>query len=285
MIANAVTQKISVDEALAAKYEALRATLREYLRDGLLIAFSGGVDSALLAWAAEKERLVNGGRLLALTTSSDSLSLTERADVEKFVAEVGFEHLWCESREFASEEYLRNDSSRCYHCKTELFRICGEVAAERGLRTIAYGYNASDLGDTRPGHRAAVENGIASPLANAALTKNDIRELMRLNGLPLADKPASPCLSSRIVTGVAITSEKLKVVDGLESLLRERGLRVFRVRVHEMNGSRLARLEVAPDEMEKALALRDDFAAAAKDLGFRWATLDLGGYTTGGGNA
>jgi uncharacterized protein len=284
MTTNAAIEKVLTDDGLDAKYDALRIMLREYLRDGLVIAFSGGVDSAFLAWAAEQERLANGGRLLALTTSSDSLATAERSDVKKFVTEIGFVHIWGESREFEQDDYLKNDSSRCYHCKTELFRICGEVAAERGFNTIAYGYNASDVSDTRPGHRAAIENGIVAPLGDAGLTKDDIRALMRRNRLDLADKPASPCLSSRIVTGVAITPEKLRAVDKLETLLRERGLSEFRVRVHEMNGAGFARLEVAPDEMERAFALRDDFTAAAKELGFRWATLDLDGYKTGGAN-
>ncbi|HEY2847694.1 MAG TPA: ATP-dependent sacrificial sulfur transferase LarE [Pyrinomonadaceae bacterium] len=284
MTVNAAIQEALVVDELIAKHDALRLSLRRYLRDGLLIAFSGGVDSAFLVWAAEQERLTNGGRLLALTTSSDSLATAERDDAQKFVADIGFDHLWSESQEFEKDEYLKNDASRCYHCKTELFRICGEVAAERSLKSIAYGFNASDIGDTRPGHRAAMENGAVAPLADAGLTKDDIRASMRMNGLDLADKPASPCLSSRIVTGVAITAEKLHAVDQLETLLRERGLKVFRVRVHEMNGARFARLEVANDEMDLAFSLRDEFAAVAKKLGFRWATLDLDGYKSGGGN-
>lgn len=270
---------------VTAKYEALCGALREHLRDGLVIAFSGGVDSAFLLWAAERERLASGGRLLALTTSSDSLSSAERSDVERFIAKYDLDHIWATSSEFDDEAYLANDASRCFHCKSELFRICGEVAAERGLKHIAYGYNASDVGDVRPGHRAALENGILSPLADAGLTKSDIRELMRRNGLEMADKPASPCLSSRVMTGVRITSAKLRAVDGLESLLRLRGLSVFRVRVHESNGARFARLEVAPDEMERAFELRTEFSDEARRLGFRWATLDLDGYKTGGGNA
>jgi uncharacterized protein len=270
---------------LAAKFDALRLALREYLEDGLLIAFSGGVDSAFLAWTAEQERLTKGGNLLAVTTSSDSLATAEREDAERFISHHDIPHVWRESREFDDAAYLANDPSRCYQCKTELFRICREAATAHELKTIAYGFNASDVGDTRPGHRAAVENGIVSPLADAGLTKDDIRELMRANGLDLADKPASPCLSSRIVTGVAITSEKVRAVDRLETMLRERGLSVFRVRVHEVNGARFARLEVVPGEMEQAFALREEFAAAAKNLGFRWTTLDLEGYKTGGGNA
>ena len=270
--------------SLGSKFDRLRRALTQYLAQGLVVAFSGGVDSAFLVWAAERELITNGGRFLALTTSSDSLSSAERVDVEKFVAMYNIPHIWCESREFDDSAYLTNDRSRCYHCKSELFRICGEVAAEHGLATIAYGFNASDVGDVRPGHRAAIENGIVSPLADAGLTKNDIRELMRINDIPLADKPASPCLSSRIVTGVSITSEKVRAVDKLETLLRERGLRVFRVRVHETNGAKFARLEVAPEEMELAFSLREEFTAAARDLGFRWVTLDLEGYKTGGGN-
>ena len=279
------TQTTEPAQSVSIKYGNLRTALRQYLRDGLLIAFSGGVDSAFLVWAAEQESLNGGGRLVALTTSSDSLATAEREDAEKFIRTYNIPHIWSESREFDDEAYLANDLSRCYQCKTELFRICGEVAGERGLKTIAYGFNASDVGDTRPGHRAAVENGIVSPLADSELTKTDIRELMRANGLDLADKPASPCLSSRIVTGVSITSEKVRAVDRLETMLREHGLSVFRVRVHEVNGARFARLEVAPDEMERAFALRHEFSAAARDLGFRWVTLDLEGYKTGGGNA
>lgn len=284
MTTNAAIERVLAKDSLASKYEGLRGQLRGYLKGGLLVAFSGGVDSAFLVWAAEQERRKAGGRLLALTTSSASLASAERADVESFVQQFRLDHCWVNSRELESAAYLVNDNSRCYHCKSELFRICGEVAAERGLEHIAYGYNASDIGDTRPGHRAAIENGIASPLADAGITKEDIRQLMRTNGLELADKPASPCLSSRLVTGVAITSEKLRAVDELESILRDRGLHIFRVRVHEMNGSRFVRLEVAPEEMDRTFTLRNEVTSAAKKLGFRWVTLDLEGYRTGGGN-
>jgi uncharacterized protein len=285
MTTNAAIERVLADDTLAAKCDRLRGRLRDYLRGGMLIAFSGGVDSAFLVWVANQERNESGGTLLALTTSSASLASAERQDVEKFVQQFGFDHIWSDSHELESPDYLRNDASRCYHCKSELFRICGEVASERGLKHIAYGYNASDVGDTRPGHQAAIENGILSPLADAGLSKDDIRQLMRMNGLELADKPASPCLSSRLVTGVAITSERLQAVDELESILRDGGLRVFRVRLHESSGARFVRLEVAPDEMEHAFTLRAELTVAAKSRGFRWVTLDLEGYKTGGGNA
>src|SRR6478672_10272132 len=157
MTTNAAIERVIAGDSPASKYERLRVQLRGYLDGGLLIAFSGGVDSAFLVWSAEQERLQAGGRLLSLTTSSASLASAERADVEKFVQEFGFDHVWVNSRELASSAYLINDDSRCYHCKSELFRICGEVAGKRGLKHIAYGYNASDVGDTRPGHRAAIE--------------------------------------------------------------------------------------------------------------------------------
>jgi uncharacterized protein len=276
--------ELSIESGLSDKYAALRAELGRRLGDGLVVAFSGGVDSTFLLWAAEQERKTSGGRLLALTTQSASFSAAERLDVETFINSYGIPHEWQVSNELLDPRYSVNDRSRCFYCKTELFRICGELARERDLKWIAYGYNASDTSDFRPGHLAAVENSILSPLADAGLTKDDIRSLMKGFGLEMADKPASPCLSSRLVTGVAITSQKLKDVEELESMLRDKGLRVFRVRLHESSGSKLARLEVAPDEMDLALKFRAMFCEAARERGFRWATLDLAGYQTGGGN-
>lgn len=268
-----------------AKFSALRDALRERLDRGLLVAFSGGVDSAFLLWAAEQQRKASGGRLLALTTNSASFSAAEADDVRAFIRLHDIPHVWRESRELENPRYTANDRSRCYYCKSELFRICREEADSSGLEHIAYGYNASDGTDDRPGHRSAVENGILSPLADARLTKNDIRSLMQHFGLEMADKPASPCLSSRIMTGVPITPRKLRDVEELEATLREGGLRVFRVRVHESGETKLLRLEVAPDEMQRAFELREMFCTAAKQRGYRWATLDLAGYEMGGGNA
>ncbi|HEV7698670.1 MAG TPA: hypothetical protein VGO43_00430 [Pyrinomonadaceae bacterium] len=285
MIQIAARKQTVSGAGLDLKFERLNSILRERLTDGLIVAFSGGVDSALLLWAAEQERKRSGGELLALTTASESLSAAERKDVESFVAAHNIEHVWRDSRELLDEKYLANDSSRCFHCKSELFRICAEVAAGRGLRTVAYGYNASDRGDVRPGHQAALDHNVIAPLADADLTKDDIRESMRMNGLEMSEKPASPCLSSRIMTGVPITGPKLKIVEDLEAVLRLHGLRVFRVRLHESNGAQLARLEVAPDEMEAAFLLRDVLTAEAKRHGVRWITIDLAGYMTGGGNA
>ena len=271
--------------ALEARQAALRAALRARLPAGLIVAYSGGVDSALLLWSAEQERRASGGRLLAVTAVSASLARVEREDAARFAAFVGAEHRWEETAELENAAYLRNDLDRCYHCKSELFRLSHDLASRLGYGAIAYGYNASDRGDFRPGHRAAKENDIIAPLDEAGLTKDDIRQLMRAAGLPLADKPASPCLSSRLMTGVAVTPAKLRDVEDLEELLRGAGLRVFRVRLHEHGGARWLRVEADPAEMPAVLAAREALQVAARARGYAWVTLDLAGYRTGGGTA
>ena len=278
------TATASHSNAPEQKLATLRELLRPRLADGLVVAFSGGVDSAFLTWAAEQERRESSGELLALTTLSKSFSQAERLDAQGFIAEHGINHVWHESRELLNPAYAINDSNRCFHCKTELFNICHEAAAARGFRWIAYGYNASDRGDIRPGHKAAVEHSILSPLADAELTKDDIRLLMRQNGLEMADKPASPCLSSRLMTGVFITPQKLKDVEDFEAILRDGGLRVFRVRLHEEGETRFLRLEVALGEMNLATQLREKLVTEATSRGYKWVVLDLAGYRTGGGN-
>ena len=269
-------------EPLVAKHGALRDALRPRLQRGLIIAFSGGVDSAFLLWCAEQERLASGGRLLAVTAVSASLSHAEREDAARFAKLLGVEHRWEESREFSNPDYLRNDGSRCYHCKTELFRLTGRLMEEGTYGFVAYGYNASDRGDCRPGHRAALENGVIAPLADAELTKDEIRALMKKFKLPLADKPASPCLSSRLMTGVAVTPEKLRHVEEIESILRARGVEVARVRIHEDGPLSFLRIEVGPGEMEEVLAARAELVAAGASRGYLRVLLDLGGYRTGG---
>lgn len=272
----------ALPETLEAKYLALRAALRARLPGGLIVAYSGGVDSAFLLWAAEQERRENGGRLLAVTAVSASLAQVERDDAARFATDLGVEHRWEETAELSNPAYTRNDLSRCYHCKTELFRLSHSLASQLGYGAIAYGYNASDRGDFRPGHRAAKENDILAPLDEANLAKDDIRALMRSFGLPLSDKPASPCLSSRLMTGVEVTPQKLRDVEELEALLRRAGLQVFRVRLHESPGNRWLRVEAAPEEMARVLAVRDELQQAARARGYAWVTLDLGGYRTGG---
>lgn len=265
------------------KYTHLDQALTRLLREGLIVAFSGGVDSAFLLWAAERVRRANGGRLLALTAVSASMAQVEREDARRFAEGLGTPHAWEDSFEVSNPAYSANDGTRCYHCKSELFRIAHDVASRRGYGFLAYGYNASDRGDVRPGHKAALENGILSPLADAELTKEDIRTLMRAHGLELSEKPASPCLASRLMTGVAVTPEKLGDVERFEAILRDGGLKVFRVRLHEQADAKFLRLEVMPEEIERAVRLRDLLVREGKARGYRWVTLDLAGYRMGGG--
>lgn len=283
-----VTAPQLIRPPVADKFARLSARLQSLLPDGLVVAFSGGVDSAFLLWAAERQRQATGGRLLAVTAVSASMARVEREDARAFASAIGVDHQWHESREFDNPEYVVNDGNRCYHCKTELFRITREIAASgltegSGYRWLAYGYNDSDRGDVRPGHRAALEHGVLAPLAEAELGKDDIRELMRAHGVPLADKPASPCLSSRLMTGVQVTPTRLRDVEDMEALLRARGLRVFRVRVHELGTRSLLRIEVAPDELSRAFAVRDELVEEGRRHGYHWVTLDLAGYRLGGG--
>jgi uncharacterized protein len=221
---------------------------------------------------------------VALTTTSPSTPARDKEDARQFGELVRAEHLWLESREMFDPKYARNDRERCYHCKTELFRIAEEVAREQDLRWLLYGYNASDRGDDRPGQRAAQEVGVLTPLAQVGLTKPEIRFLMGEAGLPLSGKPASPCLSSRIMTGIEITPERLRDVEELEEILRKEGVSTLRVRVcRDEAGSFFLRVEVPPQEMERVLGCREELQRLGSDKGYRWVTLDLGGYRMGGG--
>ena len=268
---------------LATKYDALKNCLGEYTDEGLVVAFSGGVDSGFLLWAAEEARKQFGGTLIALTTDSESMPAHDKDDVNTFVRKAGVKHIWRNSSEVDNPDYIKNDPLRCYYCKTELFTIAKEIAAENNCRRIAYGYSASDKADVRPGHSAALENDVVFPLATYDFSKEEIRELMRLHGLDLSDKASSPCLSSRIMRGVKITKQELRDIDALEDILRDGGMRVFRLRMHELNGKQLLRLETSTDEFASAVQLKDKLVAAAKERGFDWVTLDLEGYKTGGG--
>ena len=277
-------REIKNRDGLNLKLKALNETLQSKLADGLVVAFSGGVDSAFLLWAAERERQRSGGRLLALTTTSASFSAAERHDAEKFISSQSIDHVWCESQELSNPQYAVNDLSRCFHCKSELFDICRRVAVEKELGWVAYGYNASDVSDFRPGHQAAIDNGILSPLADSGLVKDEIRFLLKNAGIEMHDKPASPCLSSRLMTGVPITPRKLRDVEVLEAILRDGGLKVFRIGLHEEGPTRFLRLEIAAEEMEAALQMRQSLVAEAIARGYKWVTLDLGGYKAGGAN-
>ena len=248
--------------------------------DSLLVAFSGGADSAYLAWAAHR---ILADRALAVTALSASFSRHDREQVESFVRATGVRHEFIVTHEFENPLYVANNADRCYHCKDELFDQMESLALERNFRAIAYGINADDTHDFRPGHRAAREHRILTPLLDAALTKQEIRELSRRAGLPTWDRPASACLSSRVPYGIAVTPELLAKIESAEAVLFELGFRQFRVRAH----GELARIELAPDELARGLAgeLVQQIAVRLKELGFAFVTLDLEGYRQGSLNS
>jgi uncharacterized protein len=271
--------KISADESSSLqKQEQLFAGLRGM--ESLLIAFSGGADSAYLAWAAHQ---VLAERALAVTALSASFSRHDRDQAEAFVRATGLRHEFIETREFENPLYVANGADRCYHCKDELFDRMEALAKQHNFSAIAYGINADDTRDFRPGHRAAREHRVLAPLLEADLHKDEIRQLSRRAGLPTWDRPASACLSSRVPYGIAVTPELLEKIDRAESALRDLGFRQFRVRAH----GELARIELAPDELDRGLApgMPRQIAAALKALGFAFVTLDLEGYRQGSLNS
>jgi len=242
----------------------------------VLVAFSGGTDSAYLAWAAHQ---VLGAGALAMTADSASLPESHKRDAEAFVERFGIVHEYIHTREFENADYLRNDADRCFHCKDELFTRMAEVGRERGFEHILYGVNQDDLGDYRPGQGAASRHRVAAPLADAALTKSEIRELSRRAGLPTWDRPASACLSSRIPYGTPVTIHNVKTVETGEEELKALGFRQFRVRFH----GDVVRVEIAREELPRALTMEmaARFTLIFRGLGFRYVTLDLDGYRQG----
>ena len=246
----------------------------------LLVAYSGGVDSAYLAWAAHH---VLGNNMLAVLADSPSLARTHLADATAFAREQGIPLEVISTSELDRPEYVRNDGQRCFYCKDELFAIMEKLRAGRGFDTIAYGVNVDDQGDFRPGQEAARQHHVAAPLVAAGLTKLEIRELARQAGLRIWDKPASACLSSRIEYGRPVTPEALRAVERGEDALRALGFRQIRVRHH----GEIVRIEIAREELDRALnpAMAAEFTAIFKALGFRFITLDLEGFRSGSMNS
>jgi pyridinium-3,5-biscarboxylic acid mononucleotide sulfurtransferase len=259
-----------------------QSRLIENLRalDSLLVAYSGGADSAYLAWAAHQSL---GERALAVTALSASYSLHDREQAEACARAAGFRHEFIRTGELDNPLYVANNADRCYHCKDELFEQMEALARERNFGAIAYGINADDTRDFRPGHRAAHEHKILAPLLDAALTKAEIRLLSRRAELPTWDRPASACLSSRVPYGTAVTPELLGKIERAEVALRELGFRQFRVRAH----GELARIELAQDELARGLDpdMAQQIAARIKSAGFAFVTLDLEGYRQGSLNS
>jgi uncharacterized protein len=239
-----------------------------------LVAFSAGVDSTLVLAVA---REVLGGRAVALTAHSPSVPAAERDEARRLAARIGVRHLEVESHEQDDPRYVANAPDRCYFCKTELYRICGETARAEGLAAILDGFNADDRRDHRPGHQAALERQVRSPLAEAGLTKAEVRAWSEAYGLPTWDKPQMACLASRIPYGTPVTPGRLGQVERAEAGLRALGLRSFRVRHH----GEIGRVEVAADELAGAFERRAAIAEAVRGAGFALAVLDLEPFRSG----
>jgi pyridinium-3,5-biscarboxylic acid mononucleotide sulfurtransferase len=263
---------------LAEKQEKLFALLLSMRR--VIVAYSGGTDSAYLAWAAHR---VLGDQAVAITADSASIPESHKRDAEAFAKESGFRHEYIETREFDNPDYVKNDPNRCFHCKDELFTQLDALGKTRGIEHIVYGVNMDDLGDYRPGQRAAKLHDVEAPLVDAGLTKAEIRELSRLANLGTWDRPAAACLSSRIPYGTPVTIENVKTVETGEEAIRALGFRQFRVRFH----GELVRLEIAKDELSRAMTseMGQAFVAIFKPLGFHYVTIDLEGYRQGSLNS
>jgi pyridinium-3,5-biscarboxylic acid mononucleotide sulfurtransferase len=269
----------AVDAAPAlAKQDNLFAALRQV--ESVLVAFSGGADSAYLAWAANQAL---GERALAITALSASFSRHDREQAEAFIAANGLRHEFIETNELANPLYVANNADRCYHCKDELFDQMDALAHAREFAAIAYGINADDTRDFRPGHRAAHEHHVLAPLLDAELYKAEIRFLSQRAGLATWNRPASACLSSRVPYGTAVTPELLEKIDRAEAVLRALEFRQFRVRAH----GELARIEIAPEELARGFdpEISRTISEGVKRAGFSFVTLDLEGYRQGSLNS
>jgi uncharacterized protein len=269
---------VSSRQNLEVKRSALNAQFKGLGR--LLVAYSGGVDSAFLAWAAHQ---FLGDQMLAVIADSPSLARTHLQDAIAFASEQGIPLEVITTEELDRPEYTRNDASRCFHCKDELFTVMERFRGARGFDSIAYGVNVDDQGDFRPGQAAAKQHNVSAPLFEVGLTKQEIRELSRAAGLRIWDKPASACLSSRIEYGRPVTREALSVVEQGEDTLRTLGFRQFRVRHH----GEIVRIEIAREELVRALnpEMAAEFTRIFKALGFKFVTLDLEGFRSGSMNA
>jgi uncharacterized protein len=259
------------------KLDALRARMREL--GSVLVCYSGGVDSAFVLAIAHE---VLGERAVAMTAVSPSLAPSERRDAEEIARAIGAQHRLVESNEIDDPAYAANNPDRCFHCKSELYRIAAAKRVDWGLAAIVNGTNTDDLGDYRPGLEAAKQAGVVSPLVDLGFTKADVRAGSAAIGLPIWDKPAAACLSSRIPFGTSVTRERLEQIGGFEADLRALGFRQVRVRYH----GDLARIELSQEELARAAepGVRERIVVLGKDHAFKYVTLDLGGYRMGSHN-
>ena len=264
--------------ALEGKRMALESRLRSAGR--LMVAYSGGADSAYLAYAAHR---VLGAEMLAVIADSPSLSRAHLREAVDFAKSQGIPLQVIETNELEHAEYVRNDGSRCFHCKDELFNVMAQAGVPLGFSTVAYGMNVDDMGEFRPGQKAAAQHHVIAPLAEAGLTKSEIRTLAQRAGLRIWDKPASACLSTRIAFGLPVTRETLESIERAEEALFAMGFRQFRVRHH----GELARIEIAREELDRMLSLPmfQRASAALKRLGYKYVALDMEGYRSGSMNA
>ncbi len=265
-------------DGAGAKLRDLEAQLARL--DSLMVAYSGGVDSAFLAGTAHR---VLGARMLAVLADSPSLARRDMEQARGFAGSLGMPLRVVETQELDRPEYARNEADRCFHCKDELFDVMEALGRELGFAHIAYGMNADDTRDFRPGQRAAEKHAVLAPLAEAGLTKLEVRALAKAAGYPVWDRPAAPCLSSRVEYGRTVTREVLDQVEKAEESLRQLGFRELRVRHH----GELARVEIARQELPRALTLEmlDAISAALKQAGFQYVTLDCAGFRSGSLNA
>jgi uncharacterized protein len=265
------------DACLTLKEQRLREIFRNL--GSVIVAYSGGVDSSYVAYIATAEL---GPRAICITGQSASLPSFQQAQIDRVVSEFGFHHETIHTEELDNPNYRANNADRCFFCKDELYSKLEAIAAARGIECIVDGSTTDDLHDFRPGRRAATQHAVRSPLIEAGMSKNEVREFSRRAGLPTWDKPASPCLSSRIAYGTTVTIERLSKVDRGEEILREFGFREFRVRHHDT----LVRLEIAPGELDRVLnrEVIEQLAARFRELGFKYVTLDLQGFRSGSMN-
>ena len=267
----------TIPPSLQEKAEALESVLRDM--GSVLVAYSGGIDSTLVLKVAHE---VLGDHALAVVAISPTFPEEELDHAQKLSREIGARLIMAHTNQLDIDEFVRNDASRCYHCKTDLYDLFDPIRQETGIGTIVDGTNLDDLGDDRPGIQAAREHGVRSPLVEAGLNKADVRLLAQHLGLSNWDKPAAACLSSRIPRGLAITELNLRRVEKAETLLKQEGFRHVRVRDHEG----IARIEVGQNEIDRFFEpeRRQRITQGLKQLGFRWITLDLEGYRLGGAN-